>query len=167
MPLQPLGIKPVLILFVLLAIGPVLAGLLLRGQAGPLHDGVLWSVTGVCALSFAALTLSFQRRSAVIEDGVLSVRSTFYSLEVRLAEVTRIRTVLPGSVMDGIGWRVNGVGLPGYGSGWFTWKDGGRVFVDRCAGAYLLFEVDGQPRLALQFADNQAALQQVSAARTQ
>jgi len=66
-------------------------------------------------------------------------------------------------VDDLVGLRVNGVGLPGFRSGWFNSRAGGRLFVDRVAGDYLLVSVDGKPRLALEFADNQVAANTLAA----
>lgn len=55
------------------------------------------------------------------------------------------------------------MGLPGFRSGWFNSRAGGRLFVDRVAGDYLLVFLDGKPRLALEFADNQAAAKALAA----
>ena len=64
---------------------------------------------------------------------------------------------------DLVGLRVNGVGLAGFRSGWFNSRVGGRLFVDRVAGDYLLVSVEGKPRLALEFVDNQAVANTLAA----
>ncbi|SCK42216.1 PH domain-containing protein [Variovorax sp. HW608] len=105
-----------------------------------------------------------KNRSVAIRDDEVIVKSTFYSTSIPLTNISSISTVVPGSPSDLVGMRVNGVGLPGFRSGWFDSKAGGRLFVDRVAGDYLSIFVNGKPRLALQFSDNQSAAQILSAA---
>jgi hypothetical protein len=99
----------------------------------------------------------------------LIVKSTFYSIAVPLSAITAVQAIAPRSNADLLGMRVNGMGLPGFRSGWFAWKaaDGRqRLFVDRAAGDFLLLFVDGQPRLALAFASNRSAARVLTAAST-
>lgn len=163
MQLQDMGVKPFAILFAIIATGPIVAGVLLQRQAGTANHYAFWGMLAIAVLTLGVIGFSMVNRSAVIQNAELTVKSTFYSTTVPLSGVTEVRTVAPGSVDDLVGLRVNGVGLPGFRSGWFNSRAGGRLFVDRVAGDYLLVSVDGKPRLALEFADNQAAAKTLAA----
>jgi len=158
-----MGVKPFAILFAIIAIGPFMTGVVLQRQAGTANHHALWGILAIAVLTFGVVGFSMLNRSAVIQNAELTVKSTFYSTTVPLSGVTEVRTVAPGSVDDLVGLRVNGVGLPGFRSGWFNSRAGGRLFVDRVAGDYLLVSLDGKPRLALEFADNQAAANTLAA----
>ena len=166
MQLQDMGMKPFAILFSIIAIGPIVAGVVLQRQAGTANHYAFWGILAIGVLTLGVIGFSMLNRSAVIQDAELTVKSTFYSTTVPLSRVTDVRTVVPGSEDDLVGLRVNGVGLPGFRSGWFNSRAGGRLFVDRVAGDYLLVSVDGKPQLALEFADNQAAAKTLEAGIT-
>lgn len=163
MQLQHMGVKPFAILFAIIALAPIVAGVALQRQAGTANHYAFWGILAIAVLTLGVIGFSMLNRSAAIQNAELTVRSTFYSTTVPLAKVTDVRTVVPGSEDDLVGWRVNGVGLPGNRSGWFNSRTGGRLFVDRVGGDYLLVSVDGKPRLALEFADNQAAAKALAA----
>ena len=166
MQLQDMGVKPFAILFAIIAIGPIVAGVVLQRQAGTASHYAFWGILAIGVLTLGVIGFSMLIRSAVIQDAELTVKSTFYSTTVPLSRVTDVRTVVRDSEDDLVGLRVNGVGLPGFRSGWFNSRAGGRLFVDRVAGDYLLVSVDGKPRLALEFADNQAAAKTLAAGMT-
>jgi len=163
MQLQDMGVKPFAILFAIIATGPIVAGVVLQRQAGTANHDAFWGILAIPVLTLGVIGFSMLNRSAVIQNAELTVRSTFYSTTVPLSGVTEVRTVAPGSVDDLVGLRVNGVGLPGFRSGWFNSRAGGRLFVDRVAGDYLLVSVAGKPRLALEFAANQVAANTLAA----
>ena len=163
MQLQHMGMKPFAILLAIIATGPIAAGVALQRQAGTVNHYAFWAILAIAVLTFGVIGVSMLNRSTVIRNAELTVKSTFYSTTVPLSKVTAVRTIVPGSEDDLVGWRVNGVGLPGFRSGWFNSRAGGRLFVDRVAGDYLLVAVDGKPRLALEFADNQAAAKALAA----
>ena len=164
MQLQDVGIKPFAILWAILAIGPAVVGAALHRQTGTANHFAFWAILAVTMLTFGVMGLSMLNRSATLQDGELKVKSTFYSTAVSVASITDARTVSRGSDGDLVRMRVNGVGLPGLQSGWFKSRAGGRLFVDRVAGDYLLVCVDGEPGLALQFTDNDAAARTLAAA---
>jgi hypothetical protein len=164
MQLQTIDLKSFAILFAIVATGPIVAGVVLARQAGTANQPAFWGILAVAVLTLAVIGGSMQNRSVAIRDDELVVKSTFYSTSIPLISISSISTVAPGSPSDLVGMRVNGVGLPGFRSGWFNSKAGGRLFVDRVAGDYLLIFADGKPRLALQFSDNQSAAQILSAA---
>lgn len=163
MQLQDMGVKPFAILFAIVAIGPIVAGVVLQRQAGTASHYAFWVILAIGVLTLGVIGFSMLNRSAVIQDAELTVKSTFYSTTVPVSSVTDVRTVVGGSEDDLVGLRVNGVGLPGFRSGWFNSRADGRLFVDRVAGDYLLVSVDGKPRLALEFADNQGAAKTLAA----
>ncbi|WP_431276942.1 PH domain-containing protein [Variovorax ureilyticus] len=157
MQFQDIGVKSFATLFAILAIGPIVAGMVLQRQAGSASHIAIWSILAIGVLTLAVIGFSMLNRSVTIRDAHLTVKSSFYSIDVPLASITDVREVTPGSADDAVGFRVNGVGLPGFRSGWFNSRAGGRLFVDRITGPYLLVDVDGKPRLALEFSDNHAA----------
>lgn len=157
MQLQDVGAKSFAILFGIVAIGPILAGVVLQHQSGSVNHVAFWSILAVSAITFGLIGFSMLHRSVAIQDAQLVVKSSFYSTAVPLAQITEVREVAPGSMDDPVGFRVNGVGLPGFRSGWFKSRSGGRLFVDWAGGPYLLVSVEGKPRLALEFSDNRAA----------
>lgn len=164
MQLQAIGFRPFATLFSIVALGPIVAGMALRREAGTVSQVAFWGIFAIGVLTLFAIGFSMKNRSAVIHDDEITVKSTFYSTTVPLADISSISRVAPGSSSDIVGMRVNGLGLPGFRSGWFNSRAGGRLFVDRVRGEYLLISVGGKPRLALQFSDNQAAAQVLSAA---
>lgn len=164
MQLQDLGVKPFGILFAILAIGPIVAGVVLQRQAGSANHFAFWGILAIGILVFGAVGCAMLNRSVTIQDAVLTVKSTFYATSVPLPTITNVQTIVAGSKDDLVGLRVNGVGLPGFRSGWFKSRSGGRLFVDRLAGDYLLISVDGKPRLALEFSNHQAAAKTLAAA---
>ncbi|WP_088955601.1 PH domain-containing protein [Variovorax sp. HW608] len=164
MQLQTIGLKSFAILFAIVAIGPIVVGAVLAREAGTANRAGFWWIFAIGVLTLAVIGGSMKNRSVAIRDDEVIVKSTFYSTSIPLTNISSISTVVPGSPSDLVGMRVNGVGLPGFRSGWFDSKAGGRLFVDRVAGDYLSIFVNGKPRLALQFSDNQSAAQILSAA---
>ena len=162
--LQDVGMKPFAILLAILSIGPVVAGAALHRQTGTADHFAFWAILAIAALTFGVIGFSMLNRSATLQDGEFKVKSTFYSTAVSVTSITDARTVARGSDGDLVRMRVNGVGLPGLQSGWFHSRAGGRLFVDRVAGDYLLVCVDGQPGLALEFTDNDAVEKALAAA---
>lgn len=167
MQLQALAIKPFVILFLLVAIGPIIAALAIQRQAGTINHVVFWSIAAIAIVTFGAVGLSMLNRKVELESGQLVVKSTFYSTKIAITEISDVRSVVAGSSDDVVGMRVNGVGLPGFRSGWFNSKLGGRLFVDRTSGDFLLISVSGKPALALEFADAGAARRALIAANHQ
>ena len=157
MQLHDIGLRPLAILFAIIAIGPIVMAVVLHRQSETINHYAFWGILAVSVLAFCAIGFSMFNRSIAIQDGNLNIKSTFYSTSVHLSSISGVRIVAPNSKDDIVGTRVNGVGLPGFKSGWFSSKEGGRLFVDRVAGNYLLIFVDGKPRLAIAFADNSAA----------
>ena len=166
MQLQDIGVRSFAILFAILAIGPVVAGLVFQRQSGTVNHAAFWGILMIGLVTLGVIGLSMLNRSVAIRDAQLVVKSSFYSISIPLANITDAREVTPGSADDLVGLRVNGVGLPGFRSGWFNSRAGGRLFVDRVAGPYLLVSVEGKPRLALEFSNNSAALEALLAAAT-
>lgn len=163
MNLQAIGVKPLIMLFVLLALGPVVAAAALRWQAGSLGHPILWVIVGVSAVTLLVIAFSMKKRTVDIQDGQVLVHSTFYTRSFPLAEITRVTLLVQGAADDPVGMRMNGLGLPGFQSGWFRSKLGGKIFVDRSGGDYLLVFVNGVATAALGFSDNEAALRQLKA----
>lgn len=157
MQLQAIGIKSFIILFILIAVGPIVAGLVLQRQIGTFNHIVFWSILAISALTFGIIGISMLNRSVILKDGFLTTESSFYSITIPLANITSVDLIITGSTDDLVGIRLNGIGLPGFRSGWFNSKAGDRLFVDKVEGEYLLISVDGKPRLALQFGNNEAA----------
>jgi len=164
MQLQDIGVKPYSILLAILAIGPIVAAVFLQRQAGTANHLAFWGILTIAILTFGVIGISMLNRSATIQGDEFRVTSTFYSTTIAMTSITDVRTVLRGSEGDLVRMRVNGVGLPGFQSGWFNSRAGGRLFVDRVAGDYLLVSVDSKPRLALEFTDNEAAARTLAAA---
>lgn len=58
-----------------------------------------------------------------------------------------------------IGIRINGIGLPGYRSGWFKVKNAqGKIFVDVSSSDFVQVYVKNNPAVALGFVDNKKAV---------
>jgi hypothetical protein len=164
MQLQAVGLKAFAVLLAVLAIGPVVAGAAIHRQTGTADHWAFWAIMAIAVLTFGVMGFSMLNRSATLQDQEFKVKSTFYSTTVPVTRITDARTVARGSEGDVVRLRVNGVALPGLESGWFDSRAGGRLFVDRVAGDYLLVSVDGKPRLALEFTDNDAVARSLAAA---
>lgn len=162
MQLQPMGIAPFVILFLLLAVGPVAVGFFVFRQASTINHGAVWVVILVAIATFFLICFAMLNRSVTLENSRLVVKSTFYSTEIKITDIDDIQIVVLGSTEDIVGMRVNGVALPGFKSGWFNSKQGGRIFVDRVAGSFLLISVRGRSQLALEFADPASAVKALS-----
>jgi hypothetical protein len=150
MTLQPLQLKSILFLVVAVAIGPVVASWAFLRESSPSPStAVLWAIVAVAAITGVVLGGSLRRRSLTIGKDEITLKTTFYARTVKLVNITGVEKIRPGSAEDVIGMRINGLGLPGFQSGWFNAKSGGRVFVDRTAGDYLLISAGKQPKLAM------------------
>jgi len=154
MQLQSMGFKPLAILFAVVAVGPIISIFALRGLGKNGAQVAFWSILCVSVLAFCIIGFSMLNRGVNVENGILNVKSTFYKVSIPLVEITDMRVVAEGSVDDVVGIRVNGVGLPGFRSGWFNSKSSDRLFVDIGGGEYLLIYQGGKPRLALEFSNN-------------
>lgn len=162
MELQSVGFKPFFTLFLMIAIGPLVVGFVVFRQPNTISYGAIWAICLIALATFCVICFAMLKRSVALDHSRLVVKSTFYSTEIALTEIDDVQTVVPGSSEDIIGMRVNGVGLPGFKSGWFNSKLGGKIFVDRVAGDFLLISIKGRPQLALEFSDPEAALRALS-----
>ena len=159
MTLQPLQLKSILFLVVAVAIGPVVASWAFLRESSPSPStAVLWAIVVVAAITGVVLGGSLLRRSLTIGKDEITLKTTFYARTVKLVNVTGVEKIRPGSAEDVIGMRVNGLGLSGFQSGWFSARSGGRIFVDRTAGDYLLISAGQQPKLAVGVRDAAATL---------
>ena len=116
-----------------------------------------------CALVWLVLALAARRRRVTLAGGVLTVRSTFYRRDTPLAaldleqarvfdreERVELRTAR----------QRNGIGLPGFHSGYFMLRNGQRAFVAVAHGRWRLWLPyrDGDGGLLLEPEDPRALL---------
>lgn len=102
----------------------------------------LAGAAGFCLLLFLAIDFSMRRHRIALTVDTLEVASTLYTRRLRLDElrVDRARIIDPA---EHTGFkpllRINGVGLPGFSSGWFMLRDRSRAFVAMAGGQRLLW----------------------------
>lgn len=158
MNLVNLAFKPFLTLFLLIAIGPVVAALFIHRQTGTINNNVFWGILAVGVITYAAIAYGLLNRKVFVDSNVLNIKSTFYSSSIDVSSITAVETVDAASASSVIGMRINGVALPGFRSGWFAKKNGGKIFVDTVGGDFLLISIGGSPAYAIQFENNADAL---------
>ncbi len=106
---------------------------LLPASSGPvwffLAIGVL--LLGVVAL-FGSIVYSSRNTRCEVSPGELRIAGNIYGRRIPIealspdaAKVIDLR----GDPALGISWRTNGVGLPGYGAGWFRLKNGEKALL--------------------------------------
>lgn len=124
MKLVALEYKPYLVLGLLSLPVLLVLGYTFR-QTNALSAIILILILGV--LPIVAILLVMRRRSLTVENDELIVRSSFYTMRLPLKNVESIAT--GESCPTRLGLRTNGVGLPGFHSGWFR-VEGVNSFVD-------------------------------------
>lgn len=159
MELKIIETKSYLVLFFVLAFAPFITGTALFYKFKTVNNIVFWGILAFVIFVFIIIVFFMLQRKIEIADRKLIIKSTFYSKTVDLSEVTAIEKIICKSKADQIGLRTNGIGLPGFRSGWFIMKGHGRIFVDLVGGDYLLIFVNKNPQLALEFVDNTTAHQ--------
>lgn len=164
MELNSIDIKSYLILAILLAIGPaVMGGILIRSY----NPAIAFAALAICLVSaavFVVLAYFFQKRSVDIFDDHIHVRSSFYSHSIPLKDITAIEEV----DSDILGIRTNGVGLPGFKSGWFQARPSkATIFVDAAGeGRLVAVQVGNVINTAIRFSDNDAAIDKLKKSAT-
>lgn len=156
MELNSIDIKSYLTLAILLAIGPALMGGIVIRSYNPTIALAAFAICFISATVFVVLAYFFQKRSVDIVGDHIHVRSSFYSHSIPLNRITAIEEV----DSDILGIRTNGVGLPGFKSGWFQARpSGAKIFVDAAGeGRLVAIWVDNVINTAIRFSDNHAAI---------
>ncbi|WUR15451.1 hypothetical protein E7V67_010215 [[Empedobacter] haloabium] len=107
-----------------------------------------WSVLGAVTLVLLTMLVMMARRHAIdIDDNVLVVRHSLYTLRLRRADVgaLHLRRVTSRNEL-GLGLRTNGIAACGYYSGWFSGQRGERVFCAVSTWPAYLVTVEGNAR---------------------
>lgn len=172
---MPGGVR--LWLFVLVVPLPLLlaAGALALGMRAPPPHALVagsWLLTwlatlggtgAVVAVVWLVLALALGRHALALDQGVLTVRSTFYTARATLAELDleRARVVdLDEHTELRPLFKTNGYTLPGFRTGWFRMRDlRQRAFVVDCGSRHLLWLPGrGRSNLLLDVRDPNALL---------
>lgn len=124
------GVKDVLVLFLLAVCLPVtvlvVANFYTKGGVG---HRIFMVIASVLLVTFVTLLLFMQRAHFGVVDGVLTIRSSFYEVNVPLSEVVGQTVVDLGQHPEmAPRFRTNGFSLPGYHSGWYVGSDKRRIF---------------------------------------
>ncbi len=157
-------------LFALVVVLPlVLVGASALGEdAG---TGTPWFAVGgaalFCLLAWAVLAALLQRHRLVLEEGCIEVATTFYRRRFALADLDleAARVVDLGERPEYRPMlRTNGVGLPGFRSGWYRLRNGDKALVAAAGGQRLLWiPTRAGHDLLLQPEDPRAALERLRA----
>lgn len=119
----------------------VIGGSLALGWVGetPL---ALATAAGACLLLFLAIERALRRHRVLLSAGMLEVATTFYTRRLPLADLrigqARIVDLASQDALRPL-LRINGVGLPGFSSGWFLLRDRSRAFVAVADGTRVLW----------------------------
>lgn len=146
------------------ALAPLSAGLVLVWLVpdAPHTSPVVWVVTGLIVAIMLLLVASLRHNRADIVDGRLVLRAgLLFQRKVPLADIRFDQVEIlyaPRSVREWIGWRVFGIGIPGFHAGWFR-ADGRWVFVQALRNAPALrLPTRGRADVVLAVATPQDAL---------
>ena len=132
-PVAPPTGMPMLVLWAILAAAIVLPLALMPGDKGmaDLASPRAWLSPGLVALTGVVVSLAYLRRRITLGAGGLVVRSTFYTRTVavsamrleraRIVDLAEHRELKPAI-------KTNGYALPGFRSGHFRMRDGGKAF---------------------------------------
>jgi hypothetical protein len=115
----------------------------------PAGAGSVWFLAGIGLLLFAGavflgfLALSCRNASVEVSSAGLDIRGGLYGRRILMPSLA-LDTARPVDLKTepelAPSWRTNGIGLPGYGAGWFTLKNGQKALAfisDRRRVAYI------------------------------
>ncbi len=129
-----LGVKPFVLLFLMLYVPMLLIGWAADGMRGKLANPVGGESSAVpmllvlVTLLSTPLFLAMFRRSITLDGGTLTIRSSFYTRRLDVRDIESIEINGPDPELL---HRVCGFSIWGFDSGWYTTvKDRGRQFVD-------------------------------------
>ncbi|MCL7714359.1 PH domain-containing protein [Stenotrophomonas mori] len=124
---------PMLILWAILlaAIGGPLAVMLGDKGLAYLASARAWLGPALVSLTGVAVSLAYLRRRITLDDAGLTIRSTFYTRTVaigslRLESARIVDLAEHGELKPAL--KTNGYGLPGFRSGHYRMRDGGKAF---------------------------------------
>lgn len=147
-PRRQLGWLAVLLLTPMLLVSIAVTGAPPKpGHAGT--DLLLgWSVIGAVTLVLLATLVMIARRHVIeIDEHVLVVRHSLYTLRLRRADVDALRVRRVAALDElGLGLRTNGIAACGYYSGWFSGRGGERTFCAISTWPAYLVTVEGTAR---------------------
>jgi len=134
------------------------------GEAGA---GPFFAVAGICVLAWAGLDRLMRRHRLKLGDGMLEVATSLYTRRLPLSELDleRARVVDLGERPEYRPMlRTNGMSLPGFHSGWYRLRSGGKALVATAGGKRLLWvPTHAGHDLVLQPADPRALLERLRA----
>jgi hypothetical protein len=103
-----------------------LAALLLSGEN---DRGFILYVLSICGLIFFALFFQMHFSRITLSEDVLIVGGGLYKARVALCQLDVTgASLLDGDEPSGLGWRLNGIGIPGYCQGWFSGPRKKKIF---------------------------------------
>jgi hypothetical protein len=129
--LQSTGVKIWATFVALVLILPMVitVGAYRMAGTGGRPGAALMAAMGMLVFACAVLAVAMLRNSAGVHDGRLHIKSSFYSVDISLTDIGPEIDILDADAGKRIAWRTNGVGFPGYRSGWFRLNDGQSAFV--------------------------------------
>jgi hypothetical protein len=87
---------------------------------------------GLLALAFGGIWFALNRRTLLLTDTELTLRTGFYGRTLRRSSL-RPESALEVSLVDrrdlAPRWRTNGIGLPGFRAGWFRLRNSDKALV--------------------------------------
>lgn len=94
------------------------------------HDrGFIIYVLSICGLVFFALFFQMHFSRIMLSEDVLVAGGGLYKARIPLSQLDVAgASLLDGGDRSGLGWRLNGIGIPGYCQGWFSGPRGKKVF---------------------------------------
>jgi hypothetical protein len=92
-------------------------------------------------------------RSANLEPDRLKVKTSFYEAAVEFQDIRSVREEAPDTLQERISYRSNGMGLPGYRSGWFVMKEGRKLFASLTDDPAIYITTSGDYDIALSSPD--------------
>lgn len=129
-----LGVKPFVLLFLMLYVPMLLIGWAVDGMQGRLANPVggessaVWMLLVLVTLLSTPLFLAMLRRSITLDGGTLTIKSSFYTRRLDVKDIESIEANGPAPELL---HRINGFCTAGFHSGWYTTvQDHGRQFVD-------------------------------------
>lgn len=148
MGLKVIPVKSYVALFLILSIGPLII-LVLMTLKGMQLGVIFYLLLSVPVLTGLILLHFLKRRFFEVTNELIRIRSTFYLFEVGIGAGISFEKLESGNFKNHVGFRMNGLGLPGFSSGWFRRRGGGKVFVDYVGGDFVMIESSDGPIAAI------------------
>ncbi|MDF3036992.1 MAG: putative transrane protein [Paucimonas sp.] len=100
-------------------------------------------------------------RSANLEPDRLTVKTSFYETVVEFKDIRSVREEASHTLLERISYRSNGMGLPGYRSGWFMMKEGRKLFASVTDDPTIYIATSGGYDIALSLPDTQTLVRRL------